>query len=74
MAKPLLPGKPTGSQIMIEKFMKEGITSGRSIAMTIDHFNDQHWYDRDRYGEMIRELKAENQELRSRLEILEGKC
>ena len=69
---PFKPERPTGSQIMIDKFMKDGTTSGRAIAKTIDLYNDQHWYDRDRYGEMIRELKAENRELRERVAALEA--
>lgn len=38
----------------------------------IDMFNQQHWHDRDRYGEEIRKLRAEVTDLRRKLTAKES--
>ena len=36
------------------------------MCKIIDHFNEQHWHDRDRYDERIKKLEGEIARLKSK--------
>ncbi len=61
------------ARVLAKQFQsKEGMTAGDAICAVVDHFNLLHWQDRNRYGEEIKALKAQNDDLADRLSTLES--
>lgn len=48
-------------------FIKRGMTDRDAFYALIDHFNEQHWHDRNAYHKRIKELEA-------KVAALEAKC
>lgn len=46
------------SKQLFQSFVKKGMTDRDAIFAVIDHFNDLHWHDRDRYDERIKALES----------------
>jgi hypothetical protein len=46
------------SRQLYQKFIRNGMQKEDALFAVIDHHNEQHWYDRNRYGEEIKRLKA----------------
>lgn len=51
------------SRSLFESFRAKGKAEREAFFAVIDHYNEQHWHDRNRYGEEIRKLKARIDEL-----------
>jgi hypothetical protein len=56
---------PNSSKLLFQTFVKKGMTDRDAIFAVIDHFNDQHWHDRDAYHKRITELEAEVAKLKT---------
>jgi hypothetical protein len=54
------------SKQLFQSFVKKGMSDRDAIFAVIDHLNQLHWYDRDRYHERIKQLE-------DKLAALEGK-
>lgn len=54
----------SSSKMRFEMLRKQGMTDRDAMFAMIDHFNEQHWYDRDRYHARIKELETELAKLR----------
>jgi hypothetical protein len=61
------------SRILYQGFIKKGMPKEDAFFAVLDHFNEQHWYDRNRYGEEIKRLSEEFMQLKARLSALETK-
>lgn len=53
----------SSSRMLFETFRKKGVGEREAFFQVIDHFNEQHWHDRNRYGEEIKALKQRVNEL-----------
>jgi hypothetical protein len=42
---------------LYQVYIKRGMMKEDTFFAIIDHFNELHWHDRNRYGEEIRTLK-----------------
>lgn len=47
------------SRQLYHAFVKKGMPKEDAFFAVIDHFNTQHWHDRDRYDERIRRLESQ---------------
>jgi hypothetical protein len=47
------------SRQLYQMFIKKGMQKEDAFFAVIDHFNDQHWHDRDRYHERIKQLESQ---------------
>lgn len=65
------PLVPNSSRQLYQMFVKKGMQKEDAFFAVLDHFNDQHWSDRNRYGEEIKYLKAEVDALRERIAKIE---
>lgn len=48
------------SRVLYQKFIAQGMSKDAAFFAVIDHFNEQHWYDRDQHHERIKKLEAKN--------------
>lgn len=46
---------------------KQGMPDRDAMFAMVDHFNSQHWHDRDRYGQEIKQLKEQIERLREQI-------
>jgi hypothetical protein len=46
-------------------FIKKGMQKEDAFFAVLDHFNDQHWHDRNRYHERIKTLEERVAELKA---------
>lgn len=49
-----------------EMFKSKGMNDREAMFAMIDHFNEQHWHDRNRYVDEIKNLKSRIEQLESR--------
>lgn len=42
---------------LYQTFLKRGMSKDEAFFAVVDHFNRQHWYDRDLYNERIKSLE-----------------
>ena len=48
------------SRRLYQSFVKRGMAKEDAFFAVLDHFNELHWHDRDRYDGRIRELERES--------------
>lgn len=46
------------SRQLYQAFIKKGMPKDEAFFAVIDHFNELHWHDRNRYDERIKQLEA----------------
>jgi hypothetical protein len=51
------------SRQLYQMFIKKGMQKEDAFLAVLDHFNDQHWQDRDQYHARIKELEAKHAKL-----------
>jgi hypothetical protein len=55
------------SRQLYQAFIKKGMPKEDAFFAVLDHFNDQHWEDRNRYHDRIKNLETDNAELKAKL-------
>lgn len=58
----------SNAKLHFEVCKRKGMPDREAFFAVIDHFNSQHWHDRNRYGEEIKQLKAEIERLREQVQ------
>ena len=53
------------SRHLYQMFIKKGMPKEDAFFAVLDHFNDLHWQDRNRYHERIKVLEADNARLKA---------
>ncbi len=61
------------SRSLFDMFRKKGMPERDAFFAVMDHSNEQHWHDRNRYGDEVKRLTQENKALAERIEKLEGR-
>ena len=51
-----------GARHRYQTFIKRGMPKEDAFFAVLDHFNEQHWLDRDRYHERIKQLEGQLQQ------------
>lgn len=46
------------SRQLYHAFIKKGMPKDEAFFAVLDHFNDLHWHDRNRYDERIKKLES----------------
>jgi hypothetical protein len=54
------------SRQLYQVFIKKGMQKEDAFFAVLDHFNDQHWQDRNRYHERITALETDNSDLKDK--------
>ncbi len=58
---------PNESRRLYHAFLLKGMKKEDAFFAVLDHFNEQHWQDRDRYHERIKVLETDNARLKDDL-------
>lgn len=45
------------ARLLYQKLLKQGMPREEAFFAVIDHFNELHWHDRNRYDERLKKLE-----------------
>lgn len=62
---------PSDSRILFQAFQKKGLSDREALFALFDHYAGLHCFDRDHYAKVTEAMRAENQEQKERIAMLE---